>query len=33
MPTIIKSKRVHNLKVKGTGAQEYVCTVCRKERT
>jgi len=28
-----KGKRVHNLKVKGTGTQEYTCTVCRKERT
>jgi len=26
-------KRVHNLKTPGTGAQEYVCTVCRSERT
>jgi len=26
-------KRVHNLKASATGPQEYVCTVCRKERT
>ena len=28
-----KGKRVHNLKKPGTGSQEYVCIVCRKERT
>jgi hypothetical protein len=28
-----EGKRVHNLKIPGTGPQEYVCTVCRKERT
>ena len=26
-------KRLHNLKASVTGPQEYVCTVCRKERT